>query len=156
LLAFPLFSAPVMTGTSNEGNEIGDSILFLGKFFPAVAQRWFRGWAQQSSETLLWLSVLLGSMVISSRLARAISGRMDGAWRLIRLKEKIPAALPTTRLTQVRESIAYKTVMAGIRRWILPTAAAAALGAIGLFLVSRAGFEIMDRAGYVCTDSYEE
>jgi uncharacterized protein (DUF2235 family) len=126
---------------------VSDLVRFAGGFLPDFASTWIDGYARAPGWFLVMAGLVAGLLYASSRIAGRTANLMASIWRKV---PEAPTGLPNDWIYQLRSSPRYIRFHDGLKRNIAPTFFAVLFVYLGVALVSRLFFDVLDVAGYTC------
>jgi uncharacterized protein (DUF2235 family) len=129
---------------------VSETIRLIGGFVPSLFVFWLNSYATNPGRFLV-AAFLVGALIwIGTRLAAAITDRMQQIWRAS-LRDIL--SLPHDWVYALRTSRLYQWLLWVIKRHIVPTLSVVAILYLGLTLSSHVFFNMWDAAGFHCKET---
>ena len=128
---------------------VSDLVRFIGGFLPKFASTWVDGYARAPFWFVVMVLLLVGLLSLSTRIASRTSNLMSSIWRKT---PGAPSGAPDNWIYQLRSSKAYIAFHEGLKHKVAPAFFAALFLYLGLSVLSHVSFNVLDVAGYTCTE----
>jgi uncharacterized protein (DUF2235 family) len=148
LVIFPLVSgAERYDEFTSPIRWVSDLLRFASGFLPNFASTWIDGYARAPGSFLVMAGLVIGLLILASRIARRTANLMALIWRRAR---EAPSGLPDNWIYHLRSSPLYIRLHENLKRKIAPAFFAVVFVYLGLAIVSRLSFDVLDVAGFTC------
>ena len=166
MLTALLFARPFIIDANAGGitavpsNGLSGAIGLLSTFLPGIAEPWIAFYQNRPIQLILLAALILGLLLLSTRLQQAIRDQMRGLWDAIATRRGTPvepSGPPTDWVYRFRSHPRYRDVFDRVTQTILPFVfgfgSLAAIVVIAAGTLNRAAFAAVSAAGLTCIDS---
>jgi uncharacterized protein (DUF2235 family) len=151
LLAFPLVSSAKRADEfTSPIRGVSDVIRMVGGFLPSFASTWIDGYARAPGSFLMLVGLVAFFTLWGMRKATRIADLMGTIWRQVPCA---PSGLPNGFVYRLRSNRFYIAAHEGLKRKWAPALFALLFVYLGIALVNRLAYNILDVAGFTCTVS---
>jgi uncharacterized protein (DUF2235 family) len=154
LFVFPLLrTLPRADEYESPLRWVSDLVRTAGQFLPDAADPWLNGYARAPGRFVIVVAVLVGLLLLGSRLAARIQDRMTQYWQRSLQGALSDEGPPQDIIFRLRNSAPSMAALIGLKKHLAPALFALLFVYLGLTLLSHVLFNIQDVGGFVCRET---